>query len=440
MPKTTRHPLRFARVTTDGATDMRLLIPVILAVAWAAPQVRAQPGTFTLHDAVAAVWARLPQLRTIEARQLVAAARYASGGALFPNAPTATGNFVDDKIIGSNYDYITSEVELSTPVWLPGEGTATQTAATAEGQAILADRDALHLAVAEKVLQLVEQAQDNMNSLAVATRREDVAASLAKSVRQRFSLGEAPETDALAADAEAANAEVSLDAVRAQAESALAAYGALTGFQRLPQLSAKAVAATPCPLAAAMASGEIAPADQAMLEGNPRIVAARRAVDAARAKARLVRIEDRDNPEIGLQGIDEKQPGTRWDTRMAVIIRVPFASAARNAPRRAAAEQAVTEAEVQLELARRDVLSALCQSDAALSAVERAQLASVRAAASLDQRRGKIERAWRAGETPLVEVIRADAGAFDADLARDKASLSLAVLRLRAQLLRGTLP
>lgn len=426
---------------------MRIFLPALLALLWimrpASAQIRAmtQGAAFTLHDAVAAAWSRLPQLRSFAAREAVAAAKYASGSATFPNAPTATGNFVDDRIAGSNDGYVTSEVELSTPIWLPGEGTATQTEARAEAQAASADQEAMHLAVAEKVLQLVEQVDNAANDVAVATRRQSLAQALARAVSQRYALGESPQTDALASDAELANAEIALDRARAQAATALAAYAALTGLPSAPRLGAAAYSVMPCPLQDELAgSNDIPPAAQAQLEGNPRIVAARRAVEAAEAKARLVQIENRDNPEIGLQGINEKQPGTRWDSRMAVIFRLHFASEARNAPRRAAAEQAVTEAEVQLDLARREVMTEMCQSDLAAEAAQRSQEAAARAAASLDLRRGKIERAWRAGEMPLVEVIRANAMAFDADLARDKAGTDLAASRLRARLAQGLLP
>ena len=392
----------------------------------------------TLHDAVEAAWERLPQLRDIAARRAVASAKFGAGGALFPNAPTATGTFVNDKIAGSNYNYITSQVELSTPVWLPGEGTATQKAADADLQAASADQDALHVAVAEKVLQLAVQAQEARGALANAQQRLTADQGLAHAVRHRFTVGEAPETDALAADAEALSAEMQLGRAQASAATSMAALAALTGRADLPLL-----AAAPVPVSACRLSGEAAaptPAEDAALENNPRVVAAERAVVAARAQARLVRIENRDSPEIGLQGINEKQPDSRWDTRVAVVIRVPFASEARNAPRRAAAEQAVTAAEVQLELARREAVSAQCQSGFALESAERSVAAAAGQASALDRRRGKIERAWQAGEMALVEVIRANAVSFDADLARDKAAIDLVAARVQARLALGILP
>lgn len=421
---------------------MRVVVASLVALSWSVPapaQVPARPpAAWTLHDAVEAAWARLPQTRSIAARQSVAAANYRAGSAVFPNAPAATGTFANDRIVGSNYGYVTSQVELSTPVWLPGEGTATQDAAKADGQVALADRDALHLAVAERVLLLTEQVEAGANQISVATQRLAVTRALATSVRQRFTVGEAPETDALAADAETSNAELAVGTARAQAGAALAAFAVLTGSAAAPRLDVGPGDTPPCPLA--LDAGPVPPAIQAVLEANPTIIAGRRAVEAAEAKARLVRIENRDNPEIGVQGLDEKQPGTRWDTRMIVTFRFPFATEARNAPRRAAADQAVIDAQVRLEQARRDALAALCQSSIAVTAAERNQAAAARSAALLDQRRVKIERAWRAGEIALIEVFRANSMAFDADLARDRAATSLAAARIRAQLAQGVLP
>jgi len=132
------------------------------------------------------------------------------------------------------------------------------------------------------------------------------------------------------------------------------------------------------------------------------------------------------------------QPGAKWDTRFGVTFRLPFATEARNAPRRAAAELAVTQATVQFTMAQREVQSGIRQAQAMLTGAERGSAASVRAAAELEKRRGQIERAWRVGEMPLIEVVRANALAYDAEYARDKARTDLAATRLR--LAEGVLP
>jgi len=398
----------------------------LLPLAGAARSPSAPPAPApSFHDAVAAAWARLPQRQDLAAQGASAAARYAAGGAFLPNAPYAIGTYFNDKAVGSNYNYITSQAEVGTPIWLPGQGRATQATAQADGAAVLAAVEAAHLALAAQVLDLAAQAGVAANARDVAARRLTTAQSLAADLGRQ-----ATQSDSLAASADAANAALTLSSAEAQLAAAQSALVVVVGSPAVPRLDAPRLDA-PGPASAAGPNPAAA---------HPRIVAATRAVEAAQAASRLARIENRDSPEVGLQGINEKQPGTKWDTRFGVTFRLPFATEARNAPRRAAAEQAVTQATVQLTLAQREVQSGIQQAQAMLVGAERGSAASVRAAAELEKRRGQIERAWRTGEMPLIEVVRANALAFDAEYARDKARTDLAAARLRLRLAEGALP
>ncbi len=71
---------------------------------------------------------------------------------------------------------------------------------------------------------------------------------------------------------------------------------------------------------------------------------------------------------------------------------------------------------------------------------QEAELAAGRAAGEQERRRGMIERAWRLGEMPLIEVVRANALAFDARLAQTKSRTALDAARLRIGLANGLLP
>lgn len=315
---------------------------------------------------------------------------------------------------------------MSTPVWLPGEGTATQNVARADAVANAAAVEAEHLALAGQVLDLAVQAIAAGQARAVATRRLAVDQALAADLARRFRIGESSQSDSLAADAEAAGDVLRVQSAQAQFDVALLALATVTGTETLPRLAS---------------SGPQIPAGVAdPLAGNPRVVAAEQAVAAARANARLVRIANRDDPELGLQGINEKQPGTRWDTRFGVTMTFHFATEARNGPLRAAADQAVTQAEVQRLVVRREVTLLTRQAQAVLAGAERGSAAATRAASDVETRSGQIERAWRAGEMPLIEVVRANALAFDTAYARDKARTDLDAARLRLRLAGGALP
>ncbi len=419
------HALKAARATLRATAAGSLL----LHAAYARPA--AEPATISFHQAVADAWALLPARANLAARQAVAAARNRTGAALLPDAPALAGSFVNDRIAGSNNGYITSQVELSTPVWLPGEGSAIQAAARAEGTAAGAATEAAHLDLAAELLARARRAELAANARDVAAGRLATARALAASLARQLRVGEAAEADSLAADADAASAETALSTAETELAGATAALAALTGSEQPVAL------ATPGPAALTSALAD-QPGDA--LARHPRIRAAERAVAAAQENARLVRIQDRDDPQLGVQGINEKQPGTRWDTRFGVTLRFSFATEARNGPRRAEADQATTQAMVQLAVARREVELGVRQAAALRAGTERGAAAAARAAAALARRRGQIERAWRLGEMPLIELVRADAAAADADLAARKAATERDSARLALILAQGVLP
>ena len=397
--------------------------PAIAAMLLLAPCLAcAQPVTGeSLHEAVAQAWARLPQRSEFQAQEAVAAARHLSGSALFPNAPYLTGQYDSDRI-GSNYDYKTTQAELGTPLWLPGEGTATERVANADAASVDAARRAAHLALAADVVDLAAKARFALEARDVALRRVATTTALARSAAQRFQVGEGSQSDSLAADAEAASASASLEESQAALEAAVVALAEITGRDAVPTLDAP-------PMLHA-----------ASLAHDPRIMAAERGVAAAEAQARLVRIQDRNNPELGLQVTNDKQPGSPWDTRVGVVFRFSFASEARNAPRRAKAEEAVTRATVHLLLVRRAVTAAVQAAAIEIRAADRASRAATRAASDLARRRAQVETSWRLGEMPLIELVRADAAASDAALVRDRAQIRGQAARLHLSLAEGTLP
>lgn len=383
----------------------------------------------TLHDAIEEAWARLPQRAETKAASDLAAAKFRSGAALFPDAPYSEGEYDDDRA-GSNDNYHTTRVGVGTPLWLPGEGTATQRAASAEGRAALAGGVAAHLALAQQVLDLVTRAWLAKVSRDVAQARLRSDQALSAGAADRFRVGEGAQSDALAADAAAQTDALDLNDADASLSAALLALSSLTGRVALPVLTVDRT----------QRADAIVGNDADAIERHPRIVAERQAVAAAEARERLVRLQDRADPELGLQVTNDKQPGSPWDTRLGVTFRVPFASAARNAPLRAAAAQEVTRAMVRLTLARREVAASLAEATLRKAAAERATLAADRAADDLQRRRQQIDRAWRVGEVPLIEAVRANAAAFEAELARDRARTQRDAAIQRLTLATGRLP
>jgi len=401
------------------------------AGAWGKPQrTPAVPVGFaepmiTMHQAVAEAWARLPQRNSLAAQQNSAAARYLAGGAIVPNAPTAVVSDFNDRIAGSNYNYITTQVGVSTPVWLPGEGTATQNAAQAERVAIEAQAAMAHLVLAADVLRLATSATDAANTRAIAARRLATSRALAGDLSRQFAVGEAAQSDALAAEADAANAAVTLAQAESQLGAAKVTLAEVTGSPAIPALVVPA---------GIMPAGMVA-----LPEGeHPQLRAAMEQVQAAQAQQRLVYLQDRDDPEIGLQGINEKQPGTQWDTRRDGDVPLCYRDAQRAAPDGGAGGGDERGGSARDGASPGRGGGGAEAGDAGRGrAGERCRRAG---GGGAGEAAGQIERAWRLGEMPFIELVRANALAFDAESARENARTGRAAAALQLRIAQGALP
>ena len=176
------------------------------------------------------------------------------------------------------------------------------------------------------------------------------------------------------------------------------------------------------------------------LDRHPAVLAASRAVQSTDANLRLVRIGDRADPQVGVQVIRQRQFQAPWDTQYGVVFTLPFASRARNLPRVAAAESQRASAMADLERARRRVLVDVTRSWAQLAAARRAHGAALRAAQTLQSRSKEVERAWRLGEMPEIEVIRAQQLAFDAEATAARSDVLIDAATWRMAFAEGVLP
>lgn len=403
-----------------------------IAVAGAGP---AEPRP-SFAEAVAMAWARSPDRLALEGRGGAAAARGRAAHTLFPNAPFATAIYDDDHFLGSDKGYTTYSGSLNTPLWLPGEGTATARSAGAELAHVAAQGEAGRLLVAGQVLDAAAGLAIARNVREVAGRRLASARLLLSELHRLVRGGEAVQIDEQAAAADLATAEIALADADAQLVSAGEALAVLTGTRTPPELTPPELTPTGA-VAAALANGV---PDEAAIGRNPQVAAAQRGVDAAQAELRLVRLADRDDPELGVEAIRDHQFGSPWDTRYGVVVRVPFASRARNLPRIALAQSTLTTAFAELARVQRLVRLELVQSRAQLGAARRARDAGAVAARQLAARATTIGHAWRLGEMPLIEVVRAQQASFDATLIATRAAVAADVASLRMSLAGGVVP
>lgn len=376
----------------------------------------------TLRDAVEGAWGLNPEIRTLEARRQEVLARRTAARAFFPAPPAITLSHVTDQLIEDKRQRAT-EIELSTPLWLPGEGTATEQVTEAELVRSDAQLALAKLTIAGIVREAAYRLALARSEAALAERRAENARALEADTARRVRAGEVAALELDLARTELFAAQANAREQQAQVAAARNSLLSLSG------LSAPPVAIEE-PLAV-----------DRDVSVHPRLQAAERSMDVARSALRLVAIATRDSPEIGVvAGRNRDMFGNEYDTTVGVRFRFPFATEARNAPRRAAAQAEFAAAQAEYAAAEREIRLELTNAQQALAAAE-AQVPLVESRLTAAQASAvRFERSYRAGEIGLLEVLRSRVALFEAELARVTGRLAVAQARARVNQALGIVP
>ena len=406
----------------SGATPVqRAALPAARPVTQPLPLPSAEASA-RLRAAVNDAWSRSPELAGSPGRQAAAAARGRSADSITPGPPSLGGGFAGD---GVNNRRGSREGELSfaTPLWLPGEGTASRRVADADLSRLTAQQQALRLAVAGEVresLGAVALAQIETNG--AASRLRD-ARSLEADVGRRVRGRDAAEAELLTARLDRMEAEIALGERRATLDGAKLAFRSLTGVEPDP-----AALNEPDP-------------PQDVAGSHPRVAEAEQARVAADASQHLSGIQTRDNPEIGLLARSSREIGSsQFANRIGIQFRLPFSTEARNAPRQMAAQAELTEATATAANIRRQVELQTARARIELDTARQAATTARQRATVYRQQRGLSEAAFRGGLASLGDVIRVRVLATEADVVQGRADLAARLARSRVNQSLGLLP
>ena len=385
------------------------------------PALPPSEAALRLRLAVEGAWARSPELAGGPGRMAVATARGRSADSITPNPPTLGGGFVADGIVNPRGGR-EAELSLATPLWLPGEGTASRRVADADLTRLTAQQQARRLAVAGEVREALATVALAQLELAGAGARLRDSRSLEDDVARRVRGRDAAEAELLTARLDRMEAEIGLGERRAAVAGARAAFQTLTGLE---------------PNAAALNEPEPPPA----AGQHPRLAEADGVVAAADAARRLAAVQVRESPEIGLLARRTREAGSdRYDNRAGVQFRFPFATEARNAPRQAVAEAELTDATAAAANVRRQVELQAARARIELDNVRQALVIARSRAGVLRQQRGLSEAAYRGGQVALGDVIRVRILATEAEVAQGRAEIAVRQARSRVNQARGILP
>lgn len=418
-------PMPSSRFHSAGA-----LASVIVLFVMFAPCTSAQ----TLHDFMEAAAARNPELAGLSGRREAIGARQYAADALTPGAPTFSGGYMTDQVL-QNRQQREAQIGISTPIWLPGEGTASRRVADAEFSRSSAQTAAIKLKIAGQVRDSLAVFALAQAELAVAERRLRDARSLEGDVGRRARAREASEADALLGRAERIAADGELRDRRMALEQSKIDFQSLTGM--LPVAAAMNEPAPTNANANADANAD-AVASQA---GHPRLEDAKGAIDVARANQALAAIQVRDSPEIGLIARRNRDIyGTVFDNSVGIELRIPFAADARNRPRQTAAQAEFTEASAGYAAAKREIGTE--QQKARIgyeNSLAQRDLARERMRV-LGQQSALVGRGYQGGQISLFDYVRVRAVAYEAEGAGARAEIGVVQARSRLNQAFGIIP
>lgn len=381
----------------------------------------AQAEPVTLARAVDAAWQRTQAGTAAQAQTLRAQAEREAAASLLAAPPALSLSQRSDRW-QDNTGVREREIGVALPLWLPGQRAARQAAAEAELKSAAAGGDLARLRLAAQLRELAWSLAGLNAERASLQAQQTYLQALVADVERRVRAGDLARTDALAAQGERLANEAELLAAGQRLQAERERWTALTG------LPADEIEAHE-PEAPVREIGDI---DQ-----HPQLAQLAQAAEAARRQLDATRRDLADAPELSLGYRNERDAyGQPSRGSVTVGLRVPFGTAQRNGPLRAAAQGALDQALAEQDRTRLELAAGLAIARGELqSAAAQAAMQSERAGL-LRQRATLLDQSFRAGETALPELLLAVQAAAQADaaLARQQAALGKA----RAGLLQAS--
>ena len=391
----------------------------------------ASPVAPTLAQAVEAAWQRATQAREVEGQTQRATAERVAISSLWAAPPALEFSYRDDRW-QTSAGRREAEAGLAWPLWLPGQRKA-------RGAAVDADVELSQAAVQAGRLHFAGLVREAAWGIAAQKAESDLADAQVRSlqeisddVRRRVKAGDLAHADALAAQSEALAAQSAQLAARQRLSASQSQWMTLTGIALAPYLPS-----VPVSEGTAVSPGGA----HFAVETHPDARVAALTVERARKRLDVVAATRRDPPELLLR-IRQDIPGRGESAQnsIGVGVRIPLGTASRNQPLQAAA---LSELDVALTTKQRTeerLAADAAMARAAVHTAEQQLEAERQRSALLRERATLIDRSFKAGETPLPELLRALAAATQADTSFARQQVALGLARARFQQSLGILP
>lgn len=374
-----------------------------------------------LRAAVDAAWERAGLGPTLAAREAQVEARERVLDSAFPKSPTV--GFAYRRDLWTNpLGKRELEPELAFPLWASGERDALRAVTGTE-------RGALEPAAAATRLRVAGQVRESLWALAMARveldaaqARVEAARVLEADVARRVAAGELPRADLLLAQVDLLDARSTL----AQASSVHA--GTVHEWRSLTGLDPAGADPEPRPAGAGQ-------------DSHPELRDRAARVTVAMAQLAQAREVRRDGPELSISTRHDRDArGLAERDTIRVGIRIPLDTEARNAPRIAAAGSALADVESEYARERLRLEAERRRADEADRAAEARRALAEERRRIAEQNLVLIDRAFRLGERPLADLLRARALRDDAALEEARSQARIGLARARLNQASGVLP
>lgn len=376
----------------------------------------------SLRTALDQAWERSPQAQILEAKRAESDAQAVAANSLLPGAPAVTLGHRSDQL-NSNAGQREWEAGLALPIWLPGQRDARQRQAQAGKDGLEANIRALRLKLAGELREAIWQVRQAEAQTRLDEARAQTAKKLAEDVARRVRAGELSKTDLNLAQNEWRTAQAAILHSRNRLLQAQQAYATLTGTMALPEDVSES--AQPEPLQ----------------DDHPLLEEARQAIETAQAQVRVATNSLRDNPELELS--TRRQRGNLNDPyagTVAISLRLPLSTDARNLPRISAAQTALTGAQSEYARVRLTLEYQRQQAEQALHAADQLLDLARQQRAAARENLDLIQKSFNLGESDLFTLLRARAASFEAEQANNQQEIAQAQARARLNQAQGVLP
>jgi len=367
-------------------------------------QVSAQ---LTLHELVEKTIVRYPDSALLAAKQIEIEAKNKRANGILPAAP-AIGLLNRNDGITSNRGEREWEAELELPVWLPGQRAARETLARDAALGLVDTRATLNLQVAGMVRDALWDIAMMTHQAALAKSRHQTSLALLNDVEKRVKAGDLPKTDIMLAQNEAYQAETFLLRAEAEVKHAQFRYKLLTGLNTVPEAFSEQQVKT------------------TLDDNHPALRDASKKILVADDERNLIKVERRENPTVSLNARSQRGPfDNQANESLGLKLRIPLETEAQSAPLVANAEVNYAKHQVEAQHLRYTLEAAFHEAEHNLEVTTAELTIITKQHANAQESLRLAKKAFALGEIDLVNLLRVQASAYEAERAMKQRQIQL---------------